>query len=304
MSPVCESFMLKYARRYVTLMQTRLQPTPPHIFDGIRTMMHDRSHPPSRPTRRQFVAASAGLTAGGLAALTAAHSAVAQDADSESKNTARLIKAGDTILFQGDSITDAGRKREDNIASQPNHQPAMGEGYAWLAAATLLLDRPGDDLKIFNRGISGNKVHELDERWQEDCVALRPDVVSILIGVNDIWHTINGKFDSTVEKYVARYRTLVERTRRELPDARIVICEPFVTRTGAVNDKWFPEFDGYRGAAERIAKEIEAPFVEFQKMFDAASKIAAPEHWAYDGVHPTWAGAAMMAHTWLKTVGA
>ena len=266
-------------------------------------MTTDRGSDASYPNRRQFVAASAGLTATGLAAFATTRAGRAQTVEAAEKKTS-LIKPGDTILFQGDSITDAGRKREADVAAKPNHQPAMGEGYAWLAAATLLLDRPNDNLKFFNRGISGNKVHQLEERWQEDCIALQPNVVSILIGVNDIWHTINGKFDSTVEKYEKAYRELVERTRRELPDTKLVICEPFVTRTGAVNDKWFPEFDGYRGAAKRVAEEAGARFVEFQKMLDDASQIAAPEHWAYDGVHPTWAGAAMMAHTWLKAVGA
>lgn len=266
-------------------------------------MTTDQSLESSLPNRRQFVAASAGAATAGLAAFTTSRSTLAQDEATRGTSTA-LIQPGDTVLFQGDSITDAGRKREADVAAKANHQPAMGEGYAWLAAATLLLDRPNDNLEFFNRGISGNKVHQLDERWQDDCIALRPDVVSILIGVNDIWHTLNGKFDSTVEKYADGYRALVDRTRRELPEAKLVICEPFVTRTGAVNDKWFPDFDGYRGAAQRIAAEVGVPFVEFQKMFDEASKLAAPEHWAYDGVHPTWAGAAMMAHTWRKAVGA
>jgi lysophospholipase L1-like esterase len=85
---------------------------------------------------------------------------------------------------------------------------------------------------------------------------------------------------------------------------RLVIGEPFVLKVGAVDDAWFPEFDGYRAAARKVADEAGAAFVPFQAMFDAAVKIAPPETWAADGVHPTADGAALMAHEWLKTVGA
>lgn len=257
-------------------------------------------NPAAGPNRRDFVRASVAS----VASLGCIDAAFGQATNSETRGKGSFIRPGDIVLFQGDSITDTGRSREVDVASQANSQPAMGNGYAWLTASTLLLDRPDDGLKFFNRGISGNKVHQLDERWQTDCVDLKPSVVSILIGVNDIWHTLNGNFDSTVEKYVVGYRALVERTRKELPDARLVICEPFVTRCGAVDDKWFPEFDGYRAAARQVANESGARFVPFQSMFDALSKLASPEHWAHDGVHPTWAGSAMMAHTWLKSVGA
>lgn len=205
-----------------------------------------------------------------------------------------------TILFQGDSITDAGRNkgREDSV----NDSAALGKGYVHLIAARLLADRPSDGLQIYNRGISGNKVYQLAERWQKDCLDLKPDVLSILIGVNDIWHTLNGNYDGTVEKYENDYRALLERTRRELPEVVLVICEPFVLRCGAVNEKWFPEFDRYRASAEKVSQEFDTLFVPYQSMFDEASKQAPPSHWAADGVHPTMAGASLMAQTWLKSV--
>ncbi len=244
--------------------------------------------------RRQFVKASAALAAV-LPAFAAAESAIAEQTAATTDKP--LIAAGDVVLFQGDSITDAGRKRDVNDA---NSFAALGTGYAWLAASQLLTDRPQDDLKIFNRGVSGNKVYQLDERWQADCVDLKPHVLSILIGVNDIWHTLNGAFDSTPAKYEASYRELLKRTREALPEVHLVICEPFVLRCGSVTDKWFPDFDGYRAAARKLADEAGAAFVPFQAMFDAASKLAPPEHWAADGVHPTPYGAALMAHAWLK----
>jgi len=119
-------------------------------------------------------------------------------------------------------------------------------GYVYSIATQLLVDRAGDGLKIYNRGISGNKVFQLADRWDKDCLELKPDIVSILIGVNDIWHTLNGNYNGTVEKYEKDYRALLNRTRKALPNVQLVICEPFVLRCGAVNDKWFPEFDRYR----------------------------------------------------------
>jgi lysophospholipase L1-like esterase len=239
--------------------------------------------------RRQFAASA------GIAAAAVVSSAASAAPAAEQKHT--LIKPGAKILFQGDSITDAGRDRGQ--ASQANAPAALGKGYAWLAASQLLVDRPEDDLKILNRGISGNKVFQLADRWQADCLDLKPDVLSILIGVNDFWHKVNGQYDGTLEKYESDYKALLTRTKEALPQVQLIICEPFVLRCGAVNDKWFPDFDGYRVAAKRVAEQFDAAFVPFQEMFDRASKIASPERWAADGVHPTPDGAALMAHWWL-----
>lgn len=213
----------------------------------------------------------------------------------------RIINKDAVVLFQGDSITDARRSRSE---TGPNSQPALGNGYAWFAAAQLLVDHPSSNLRTFNRGISGNKVYQLIERWQADCLDLKPDVLSILIGVNDFWHTLTGHYTGTVEKYEADYQKLVEQTRKALPGVKLVLCEPFVLQCGAVDAKWFPEFDKYRAAAARIARASRATWVPFQSMFNEALKYAPPEHWAKDGVHPTEAGASLMAHAWLKAVGA
>jgi lysophospholipase L1-like esterase len=246
--------------------------------------------------RRSFLVHS-GLALGGasLAGLPTSSSA----AEAWPPAPRELIAKGDIILFQGDSITDVGRKKDPNAAA--NDQPALGTGYAWLAAAELLVDHPEAGLKVHNRGISGNKVYQLADRWQADCLDLKPNVLSILIGVNDFWHTLNGNYNGTVEKYEADYRALLERTRKALPKVKLLICEPFVLHCGAVNDKWFPEFDRYRAAAQRIARSFHATFLPFQAMFDEAVKYAPPAHWAADGVHPTAAGASLMAYNWLRT---
>ncbi|WP_437187318.1 SGNH/GDSL hydrolase family protein [Planctomicrobium sp. SH668] len=211
-----------------------------------------------------------------------------------------LIQPGSTILFQGDSITDAGRSRE--TAGTPNIASTMGGGYASMAAAHLLVDHADSELKIFNRGISGNKVPDLAARWDADCLALKPDVLSILIGVNDIWHKRNGNYQGTLESYETGYRELLKRTFDQLPDLKLVICEPFVLKSGAVDDSWFPEFDGYREVAKKIAEEFKAVFVPFQSHFDNAISFAEAKHWAGDGVHPSPFGSALMAHEWVRAV--
>jgi lysophospholipase L1-like esterase len=254
----------------------------------------------ARQSRREFVRAGVGVTAAGFAALTAVDGLLANENEPAAKPDKSLIAAGETILFQGDSITDVARNRNSN---EPNSQPALGGGYAWLVAAEMLVDMPDANLKIFNRGVSGNKVYQLAERWQVDCLDLKPDVLSILIGVNDFWHTLKHLYKGTVEKYETDYKALIKRTKAALPKVKLVICEPFTLRTGAVNDEWFPPFDGYRTAAKRVAQEAGAVFVPFQTMFDAAVKIAPPARWTSDGVHPTPDGAALMAHAWLKAVG-
>ena len=212
-----------------------------------------------------------------------------------------IIKKESIVLFQGDSITDAGRDR--NREQNANDPGALGKGYVYSISAQLLADRPGDGLQIYNRGISGNKVFQLADRWDKDCLKLQPDIISILIGVNDIWHALNGNYDGTVGKYEKDYRALLNLTLKELPKVQLVICEPFVLRCGAVNDKWFPEFDKYRAVAGKMAKEFNALFVPFQSMFDNAVKQVPPAHWAGDGVHPSMAGAYLMGQEWLKVVG-
>ena len=255
--------------------------------------------PHSGLSRRSFFTTSSiALGAAGLGVTS--ESSTAHASDSWPLSPRSLLKEGQVILFQGDSITDAGRDKSK--IGEANKQSAMGNGYAWLAGAELLVDQPKANYSVFNRGISGNKVFQLAERWDKDCLDLKPNLISILIGVNDIWHKLNGNYSGTVEIYERDYMALLERTRKALPKVKLVICEPFVLRCGAVTDKWFPEFDQYRAAAKRVSEAFHATFVPFQAMFDEAIKYAPPAHWAGDGVHPTNAGASLMAHNWLRVV--
>lgn len=205
------------------------------------------------------------------------------------------------ILFQGDSITDAGRDRKRQNA---NDGRSLGRGYPHIIASGLLTEYPDRGLQIHNRGISGNKVPDLQNRWKADCLDLKPDILSILIGVNDIWHKLGGRYDGTVETYDKGFRALLQQTQEALPDTKIVICEPFVLRCGAINDSWFPEFDHRREVAVKIAEDLKLTLVPFQKMFnDAVTDKVPPSYWAGDGVHPSVAGHGLMAKTWRETVG-
>ena len=239
-----------------------------------------------------------------LAALAALAALTASCAPYESAQPAPRLAAGTTVLFQGDSITDAGRSRKPAHADDANSAQGLGRGYAAIAAGGVMMHAAPQEVRVFNRGVSGNKVYQLAERWQEDCLDLRPDVLSILIGVNDIWHKRNGKYDGTPAVYERDYDALLARTRAALPDAELVVCEPFVLLCGSVDESWFPEFDEYRAASRRVAEKHGARFVPFHSMFEAALRAHPAEHWARDGVHPTRAGAALMAQEWLRVVGA
>ncbi|GAA0546765.1 SGNH/GDSL hydrolase family protein [Chitinophaga japonensis] len=210
------------------------------------------------------------------------------------------LKKDAVVLFQGDSITDAGRKRSE---MEPNNTGALGHGYAFLAAASLLEQHAGKNLKIYNKGISGNKVYQLAERWDADCLDLKPDVLSILIGVNDFWHKLNGNYDGTIQKYRDDFKALLTRTKEKLPNVQLIIGEPFaVTGVKAVDDRWYPDFNEYRQAAREIAASFNAVFIPYQSVFDKAQKTAPGAYWTGDGVHPSIAGAALMAEAWKQGV--
>lgn len=205
---------------------------------------------------------------------------------------------GAVILFQGDSITDAGRNKDVHDA---NNSAALGTGYAALASGQIMLSHPDLGLKCFNRGISGNKIPDLALRWQTDAIDLKPAVLSILIGVNDLWHTLafGRKYKGTLEDYETGYRALIERSQRQIPGSRIVICEPFTTRA----EDGFEALADYGKVARALSEIMQLPFVPFQSLFDEACKAAPAEFWLRDGIHPTPAGHAIMADLWRRVVG-
>jgi lysophospholipase L1-like esterase len=211
------------------------------------------------------------------------------------------MKPNSKLLFQGDSITDTGRNRE---IAQPNIGSALGTGYCHLIAAHLLAGRPNDGLQLYNRGISGNRVVDLYARWRVDAINLQPDVISILIGVNDTWHGFMYDNGVEVERYAAVYRMLLEYTRQQLPQVQFVLCEPFVLPCGVVTPAWISEMDQRRAVVRELADTFDAIFVPFQSILRDALRQAPAEYWAADGVHPTPAGHRLLADCWLQQTAA
>lgn len=229
----------------------------------------------------------------------------------EVKSKPIQLKEGDVILFQGDSITDGGRDRKppkynfENADRQISYNDfnSLGAGYVMVAGSEILFKNHHKKLKVFNRGISGDKVYQLADRWDEDCLNLKPTIVSILVGVNDHWHSLALGYKGTTETYKTDYRKLVERTKQVLPDAQIIIGEPFALKgVQAVTAQWYPTFDQYREIAREISTEYKTAFIPYQTVFDKALEIAPASYWTFDGVHPSVPGCKLVADAWLKTI--
>lgn len=201
------------------------------------------------------------------------------------------------ILFQGDSITDAGRNRE----VLPESNAGYGSGYPALVAARIFGDHLGNEYNIINRGISGNRVVDLYARWKDDCLNLQPDVLSILIGVNDTWHEKSRKNGVEVERYKLIYDMLLDWTVKTLPEIKLVLMEPFVLETGAVSADWLPEIAERGVVVKELAEKYNAVFIPCQQIIsDAAAKAGADELILRDGVHPSVMGHQVLADAWLK----
>lgn len=140
------------------------------------------------------------------------------------------------ILFQGDSITEANRTRE---VLEPNEPKSLGSGYVNLIAARVLRTHPQDTLNFLNRGVSGDRIVDLHARWKKDALNLQPDVISILVGVNDDWHERMEQNGVEAARFGVIYRLLLELTQTQLPHTRLVICEPFLLPYGVTDDGWF-----------------------------------------------------------------
>lgn len=255
-------------------------------------------------TRRTLLTGTAATTAA-LAAAAIPGQAQAHPHVMAAVKPAITLKKDAVVLLQGDSITDAGRKK-DNL--EPNNKDALGKGYASLIAYHLLTAHKDKNLKLYNRGISGHKVPDLDARWDRDTIDLKPDVLSIMIGVNDYWHTVafGSKYKGTVESYKTGFNALLTRTKDALPDVQLVLLEPFVVRDAERKTRadWFPEFAERQAVAKETAKAFGAVWVPFQTMFDDAVAAGTPnKHWSGDAIHVSANGAALMAMRWLSETG-
>ena len=201
------------------------------------------------------------------------------------------------ILFQGDSITDA--KRTDI-----GDGVTLGAGYPLLIKAELEYFNP--DLTVENRGISGNRVTDLYARWKIDCLNLSPDVLTILIGVNDVWHEIGYQNGVDAEQFETVYRLLLEQTRKNLPNIQIILMGAYLLHGPATDesawgfDRFYEEVAKRAAIAKKLAAEYQLPYIDLQSEFDRHITADMPAaHWSADGVHPTPAGHELIKRAWL-----
>lgn len=214
------------------------------------------------------------------------------------------LKSKATILFQGDSITDGGRSRDDD----KNH--VMGHSYPFHVAGELGLKYAKKEYNFLNRGISGDRVVDLYQRWQLDAITFEPDLISILVGVNDVGSVVRDKSRIKLnDRYEKVYRALLDETLEALPDVKLVIAEPFILPCEGLCEeraaliKIFNEkIKAKQEISARLAQDYKAIFVPLQNRFNEAAKSAPPHYFVHDGVHPTWVGHKLIADAWIEEV--
>ncbi len=207
------------------------------------------------------------------------------------------LKRDDLILFIGDSITDVGRNRQEY-----NH---LGHGYPLLVAAALSANYPELQLQFLNRGISGNQIIDLKNRWDEDCISLQPDIVSILIGINDTGNVIGTQdfaSQESLQEFETTYRLILDRLKNET-DAQIVMMEPFVLSFPEERLEWREDLDPRIQIVRRLANEFAVDYIPLDGLLNTVGmKTGYPYLTGEDGVHPTVAGHGVVAKAWEEIV--
>ncbi|MBE6795943.1 MAG: lysophospholipase [Ruminococcaceae bacterium] len=208
------------------------------------------------------------------------------------------LKNNDVILFQGDSITDGNRGRSED----PNH--IHGHGYQYILASEMYVDNLWGDITVYNRGVSGNRVVDLYDRWKEDCLNLKPTILSILVGINDLWFRFENNSSSESYGFDKIYRCLLDEAKEQNPDILFVIMEPFF---GKSENEEFDAFcrehiAEYSEITRKIAEDYNAVFVPLQDLFDEYSKKTDVFNLLWDGVHPTTGGHQLIAQRWKSCV--
>ena len=205
-----------------------------------------------------------------------------------------------TFLFQGDSITDGNRGRN----TDPNH--IMGHGYAYSIASCIGADFCKDNHHFINKGISGNTISDLEKRWQNDALDLNPDVISILIGINDVSSEIDKKPTAlTNAEFENKYRKLILDAMKANSGTVLVLCLPFVAPVGkriADFEHWNQAINEKNNLIQKLAKEYNSVLVNFPQVLERAVKKAPADYWVWDGIHPTVPFHTLMAREWIKVV--
>lgn len=223
---------------------------------------------------------------------------------------------GSTIVFAGDSITDGawGGSNGTRVPTAKRNQKDLnhiyGHTYMMLCAARLSADNPEQGLRFYNRGISGNTLADLEARWSDDVLALNPDIISILIGTNDIHLFLNSEQTTPFDfaGWETRFRNLLDQTLEANPETRFIIGTPFTAPTGTVgNNENYKERESLLKhmveVIETIANEYNGSLIRYDKLFESLFEEypdVAPDYWIWDGIHPTPAGHQAMADAWLE----
>lgn len=215
-----------------------------------------------------------------------------------SKTSTSILKENSHLLFIGDSITDMGRSRRPE-GWDKNH--LLGHSYVFNIAGKLGFEHPEFKLKFSNRGISGNTVSDLRTRWQKDAIEVKPDVLTILIGANDLLKK------QPVVKYEEDYRFILQQSRQANPDLKIILFDPFVLPARGYKDPQTykaarSKIDQFGAIVARLAKEFDAIHIKTQQTYDAKLKFAPAEYWIWDGIHPLPQGHELMARLWLDAI--
>ncbi|MGB7158681.1 MAG: SGNH/GDSL hydrolase family protein [Tepidisphaeraceae bacterium] len=194
------------------------------------------------------------------------------------------------FVFIGDSITDCGRGGEAE---------GVGSGYVRLIRDYLRAKDPPHAPEVINRGISGNKVTNLRDRWQKDVIDLSPSVLSIMIGINDVWHGLNpGGTGVDIDTYKMVYAELIAQVKEKHPACAIVLCEPTIISPPA-HANGNESLKRYVNAVRKLALEQKVAIVPLHETFLDAAKARPDIDWATDGVHPTSSGHTLIARQWL-----
>lgn len=202
-----------------------------------------------------------------------------------------MLQNNATVLFQGDSVTDAGRSRTSD--------ELLGNGYPFYVRSLLTSNHPDLAIQVLNRGISGNRAIDLLNRWDEDCLLLKPDYVSILIGVNDTWRRYDENDPTAPEVFKDRLKAIIEKTL-DGTSTQIVLLNPFLLDVNEKVSAMREDLCFKQDAVAGLAKEYSTKFLDLDKIFAAAAKEQSPAFYAEDGVHPTQAGHALIAKEWIS----
>ncbi len=207
-----------------------------------------------------------------------------------------MISPNDHILFFGDSITDAGRNRD----AAPGDSSGWGTGYVYQLAARLGADLADYSLSFSNQGISGNRIYDLESRLESDVLSQEPDLVSLLIGINDVWRRYDSGVASEIGDFAASYRRVLQKL--SAASVEIVILEPFLLPVPEDRRVWREDLNPKIDVIRDLAREFDATLVPLDGIFAAASTRRESAFWLPDGVHPSPAGHALIAEAWLSAV--